>query len=263
MAGLKGKAISTVYKSILRVNDDTNGIDTASEVVTDGEGTSSALRLSDDTLTVRPNNDNTTATFNVSNTSGSSLLSVDSTNSIVKAGANAINVHTNYMSFQMNSGWWSGALANNWYPLCFTGNNNAITIPTFGTSTYPASSFTTAEGSGTRSAELVPFLWYIIDAIKIEAVNVIEGADTATGDTTRFNLWSYDFNSGSTSCLTNGAIIGYNSDTTNAGSEQAYNSAFTISNANVSAGKVVMGFLRADSVNSDYSANIYIKYSLQ
>ena len=46
MAGLTGKSIASAYKSILRVDDDSNGIDATVEAITDGEGTKSALKLS-------------------------------------------------------------------------------------------------------------------------------------------------------------------------------------------------------------------------
>ena len=70
MAGLTGKTIASAYKSILRVNDDTNGIDTAVESITDGEGTASCLKLSDDAVEITPNNDDTTAGFCVKNKAG-------------------------------------------------------------------------------------------------------------------------------------------------------------------------------------------------
>ena len=50
MAGLKGKTVASAYRSILRVDDDTNGLDTSGAIVTDGEGTKSCLYLSDDNL---------------------------------------------------------------------------------------------------------------------------------------------------------------------------------------------------------------------
>ena len=65
MAGLTGKTIASAYKSILRVDDDTNGVDTSLESVTDGEGTASALKLSDDQFAVQPQNDDTTEAFYV------------------------------------------------------------------------------------------------------------------------------------------------------------------------------------------------------
>ena len=63
MAGLTGKTIGSSYKSLLRISDDTDGIDTSLESVTDGEGTVSALKLSDDQFAVQPANDDTTEVF--------------------------------------------------------------------------------------------------------------------------------------------------------------------------------------------------------
>ena len=76
------------------------------------------------------------------------------------------------------------------------------------------------------------------------------------------HLMSYTFNRGSTSALTSGTLLAHNSDVTNSGSEQGYKSTFTVDSANVASGKVIMAFMRADSINSDYSATIFIKYIL-
>ena len=103
---------------------------------------------------------------------------------------------------------------------------------------------------------------YIPDNISIDSVYSIEGATTATGDTTRMHLFSYDFTSGSTSALTNGTLLAHNDDVTNAGSEQAYLSTWTVDSASVASGKVILAFFRYDTSNSDYSINITIKYHL-
>tara|TARA_Y100001938_G_scaffold33092_1_gene45427 strand:- start:20969 stop:21760 length:792 start_codon:yes stop_codon:yes gene_type:complete len=263
MAGLTGNTIASSYKSVLRVNDNANGVDTAIERVTDGEGTESSILLSDDSLSVRPVNDNTTSSFTVSNAGGSSLLAVDSTNSLVKVNANQDIANTQYTSFQMNSAWWSGASANNHYPLSYSANQNSATFPTFGTGTDPQSTFTTAASSNQTGGDLVPMLWYVMDDITIDSVVAIEGADAATGDTTRMHLMSYTYSSGATSTLTGGTVLAYNSDVTNAGAEQTYKSTFTIGSSDVDAGKVILAFLRSDSINSDYSVNMYIKYHLR
>ena len=263
MAGLTGKTIASNYKSLLRVDDDTNGIDTGIDVITDGEGTRSAIGLSDDQVQVMPNNDDTTSTFRVRAKGGATLLTVDTTNSLVKVNANQDIANTQYSTFHMNSTWWGGAVDDTHTALAFGANQVATNLCGFGTGTAPATTFTTAEGTGTRSGELVPCLWHIQDNITIDAITSIEGADAATGDTTRMHLMSYTFNSGSTSALASGAVLAYNSDVTNGGSEQAYKSTWTISSGDVDAGKVIMGFLKSDSINSDYSANIYIKYHLR
>ena len=153
------------------------------------------------------------------------------------------------------------------YPLQYnaqsTGNYLMEEDITFGNDTDPATSFTTAEGASSDASLLVNKLWYIPDNIYIDSVYSLEGAQTATGDTTRMHLMSYDFTSGSTSALTSGTLLAHNSDVTNAGSEQAYLSTFTVDSADVAAGKVILAFFEADSVNSDYSVTITVKYHLR
>ena len=105
-------------------------------------------------------------------------------------------------------------------------------------------------------------MWRLPDAISIDSVTSIEGADTATGDTTRMHLFSYDFTSGSTSALSAGTLLAHNTDVTNAGSEQAYLSTWTVDSAAVAAGKVILAFFKSDSISSDYSISITVKYHL-
>ena len=157
-------------------------------------------------------------------------------------------------------------LANTHYALPYNGVQAAASgnedDMTFGTSGEPATSFTTADGIGTDSYHLVPKIWYLPDNIYIDAVYSLEGGDNATGDTTRMHLYSYDFTSGSTSALTNGTLLAHNTDVTNAGSEQAYLSTWTIDSTSVSSGKVILAFFRSDSVNSNYSVSVRVKYHL-
>ena len=104
MAGLTGKSIASAYKSILRVDDDTNGIDTNLEAITDGAGNKSSIKLSDDSLRVQPQNDDSTSVLLVRAKGGTPLLSVDTTNSVVKAGVGNFNVLTQYAYFGVNYG---------------------------------------------------------------------------------------------------------------------------------------------------------------
>ena len=75
---------------------------------------------------------------------------------------------------------------------------------------------------------------------------------------------SYTFTSGSTSCLSSGAVIANTSaDNTNAGSEQAYLKDWTINTANVDAGKVIGCLVRGTSINSDNSWQVIVKYHIR
>ena len=262
MAGLTGKTIASAYKSILRVDDDTNGVDTSLESVTDGEGTASALKLSDDQFAVQPQNDDTTEAFYVKAKGGSSLLAVDSTNSVVKAGLGQTNVLTQYAYFGINYSDFSAIAANTHYPIPFSavgGGSSLLNDVDFGTGTDPDTSFTCADTDTQYASQIVPMMWFIPDAIAIDSVTSIEGADNATGDTTRMHLM---FNHNNTSVLTGGTLLAHNNDVTNAGNEQAYKSVWTIDEANTSSGAVILAFFRGDSVNSDMSLNITIKYHI-
>ncbi len=262
MAGLTGQTVASTYKSLLRVEDNTNGVDSSLAVVSDGQGDDSGLLIAKNSVQVKPSASNNDAIFSTKNNGGDYLLRVDADNSVVKANVGQDIVNTQYATFHMNSAWWSGAADDTHTALAF-GANQTSAIVGFGTGTDPATTFTTAEGSGTRSGELVPCLWYVNDNITIDSIVSIEGADAATGDTTRMHLFSYTFNSGSTSALTSGTLLAHNSDVTNAGSEQAYKTTWTIDSSDVNSGKVIMAFLKSDSINSDFSANVYIKYHLR
>ena len=248
MAGLTGKSIASAYKSLLRVDDDTNGVDATAEAVTDGEGTKSAIKLSDDTLVVAPQNDDTTTAFRVRAKGGDTILAVDTTNSVVKAGTNQLNVLTQYANFGVPSAGAANMLANNHYAIPF-GNviaSELFYLPTLGTSTDPATSLTVdGTANGLKAAEIGICLWHVPDAISIDSVTHIEGADTATGDTTRMHLMSYTFNSGSASILADGVVLASSPDVTNAGYEQAYKSNWTVNSASVAANKVIACTFRA------------------
>ena len=75
---LTGKTLASTYKSLLRVNDDANGIDASIENITDGEGTASAISLSDDSLLVKPQDNDNSLLFRVTDKDANALLTVDS-----------------------------------------------------------------------------------------------------------------------------------------------------------------------------------------
>lgn len=270
MAGLTGKTISTSYKSLLRVDNDANGVGTTSLDITDGEGTKTCLKVCDDFLRIEPQDDNTVGTLTVRNNAGSSILAVDTNNSVVKVNSGQEIANTQYAYFGLASAGISSAnVAGTHYPLYFGGaigysGTAAIgdQLSIFGTGTDPATTVTTADATDQRASQLIPFMMYVPDDISIDAVYSIEGADAATGDTTRFHLMSYTFNSGSTSCLTSGTLVAHSDDTTNAGSEQVYKSTWNIDSASVSGGKVLICTFESDSVNSDFTYQAIIKYHL-
>ena len=259
---LSGKTLKDSYIDLLQLDNSNSGMPTSVMSVKDGSGTRSALWISDDQVRIVPNNDDTTTALMVRSKSGATVMQVDSTNNAVYCSGNVAN--TQYATFSVGNSESTSFVDDTHHPIPFGSANYGDTsgIPALGTGTDPATTFTTAEGSNTRASDLVPVMWYIQDDIDITAITSIEGADAATGDTTRMHLFSYDFTSGATSCLTNGTLVAHNSDVTNAGSEQPYLSSWTVDNKSVSAGKVVLATFKSDSINSDYSLNITVKYNL-
>ena len=265
MPTFQGNPFSNFYKRILQINQSSNtGVDTTVRNVESGDGAKTCLNMSDDEMAIQPQNDEGTRVFKVSSASGTELLKVDSTNSLVKALDH--NVNTQYTTFGISSANAQQMSANNHYAIPFAMNeySASLAMPTFGTGTDPATSFTTAASSATMASDIVPLLWRVPDDITIDEIKHFEGADAATGDTTRMHLMSYTFTSGSTSCLTSGAVVAHTtSDLPNAGSEQAYLQAWRIASTLVDAGKVLLCMFRSDSVNSDFAINVTIKYHLR
>ena len=260
-----GKSFNTYFKNILAINQSTNtGVDTVARTIQDGAGNNTSTAISDDLFFVIPQVDNGTSTFQVSNQGGSGILAVDTTNSKVLVGASQVASTTQYAHFGVHYSNNASLAANKHYTMPFIGGGTSTSNDVdFGTGTDPDDSFTTADTDTQYASQIVPMIWRLPDNITISSITHIEGASNATGDTTRMHLKSFDFTSGSTSCLTNGTLLAHNSDITNAGNEQAYLSTWTVDSADINADKAILCFFRSDSANSDFSLNVTIKYFIR
>tara|TARA_Y100001963_G_scaffold109753_1_gene151777 strand:+ start:190 stop:978 length:789 start_codon:yes stop_codon:yes gene_type:complete len=259
---LTGKTPSGTYKDLLTIENSNNGVDSTLKNIRTGNGSNTSATISDRALAVKSATNNTTA-FDVQNASGTSRLLVDTTNDKVKALGNYVN--TQYAYFGISGGINSSWTNNTHYPVSFAGNNHSVGLQdnlTFGTGTDPLTAFTTADGTNTDASLLVPFMWYVPDSISIDNVYSLEGMTTSSANVTRMHLYSFDFTSGSTSALTSGTTLAHNTDVTNAGSEQAYLSTWSVISPTVTAGKVILAFFRMDTVADDPSVSITVKYHL-
>ena len=259
-----GQPFSSYFKNILGINQSSNtGVDATTRTVHDGAGNSTAISLSDDVLVVQPIVDNGTA-FAVRDQGGDPIFAVDTANSVVKLNASRVEATAQSAIFNVNSGNTAAFAANTHYPIAFGSTHIASDADVdFGTGTDPGDSFTTADTDTQYASQIVPMIWIVPYTITITSITHIEGADTATGDTTRMHLKSFDFTSGSTSCLANGTLLAHSNDITNAGNEQVYSGSWTVDSADVTAGKAILAFFRSDSVNSDYSITVTVKYYIK
>ena len=262
MAGLTSKTPSATYKDLLKIGNSNSGVDDTLRQVESGDGTGSALYIEKNSIKITPATDDT-ALLDVKNKSGTTKFKVDSTNNAVQALGQ--NVNTQYAYFGMGYSGTSSWDANTHYPIIYNGHyiSSSLADVDFGTGTDPDDTFTTADTDTQYASQIVPMIWRVLDNITIDSVSHIEGADAATGDTTRMHLKSFTFASGLTACLTSGALLAHNSDVTNAGDEQAYLTNWTVDSADVDSGKAILCFFRSDSINSDYSINVTVKYHLR
>jgi hypothetical protein len=223
---LTGKTPKDTYKDLLHTDNSNNGVDSTLRTIKSGNGNESSLLVSDRSLKVVSNTNNTSA-FLVNNASDAEKFKVDTTNDQVKALGT--HVHTQYAHFGMSPHDSSSILADRHVGVPFENNFGTSLYPLYiGTGTDPDTSFTTANSNNQRASTLSACMWYVPSNISIDAVYSVEGADAAS----------------------------------NAGSEQAYLSTWTIDSASVAAGKIILATFRQDGTNSDYTVNITVKYHL-
>ena len=259
---LTGKTIASSYKDILQMNNSNSGVDATTRNVVDGEGTASALNLSDDVATIKPQNDNTTASFLVEDKDGTDLFTVDSTNAAVKA-TNGNYVNTQYQRFSMYR---AIASAGYHYSMHLGGSTSQRGGANLGNGSDPSTTYDLSGDTG--YPELVPLTyWYLPDAITIDSVSVLtSGYGTGTGTDIHFHLMSYDMSTsaGSYGDLSNGTVL-FNSS---ADVEDIVETAIiqqTLSSVStsVAAGKIIVAtFEEVASAGADAQASMTVKYHL-
>ena len=270
MPSFTGKTFASFYKNILGINQSSNtGVDTTARHIQDGAGNNTSIQLSDDNLSVQPQNDDTTGTMLVKNKAGSNIFAVDTTNSKLLGGASQTALNTNYAHFGIDASAGSGTwTADNHFAVPFGLSETGATFIAMGSSTSssfndtdPASTLTIAD----NASFYINTYWYIMDNITIDAVRWWHAADAATGDSTAAHLMSYAANIFTTTGgdLTDGTVVADSATITNAGWEQAYYNQMTIRSADVSQARVVLFTFASDTVNSDYSINATVKYHIR
>ena len=271
MPNIGNKPLKDTYGNSLNVNQSSNtGADATTREIQDGFGNNTSASISDDVLSVKPQNDDTTGAFLVKNKGGNNILAVDTTDSLVKVGASQINATTQYAYFGANWTDQGGFTADLHHAVPFnTGASTGVAGTAMGSSTSSSFNDTNPATSLTLTTNAHFFTacyWHVIDNITIDAVSWWHGADTATGDSTAAHLMGYDVvsdNSSNSGNLSNGTVLADAPNITNAGYEQIYYQQMTIPSADVNAGKVILFAFRPDTINSDYSISATIKYHLR
>ena len=262
---LTNKTIANTYKDLLQVDNSNNGITTSRKDVKSGDGTTSSMSLSDDSMRIVPQNDDTTATFQVNSNSGTELLKVDSTNTAVKTLGQYVNTGVQGFGFgSVNS---NPASANTWTMLGKDmGGQRFNSVPvTMGTGGTPATTYDASGGN--VASNLVQSIWYVPFNIAIDSVNVWKGADASSGDVAKYSVMSYtistandatggDLSAGVENCVSPSTLSA-------SGYDRAIYQSLTISTANVDAGKAICAYVHQDGTNSDLTVSMQLVYHLR
>lgn len=202
MGSLSGKSPASTYKSLLKVADETNGVSTSTSQIEDGEGTATCLNISDDTLVLKPQNDNTTGALSVRAVDNTQILAVDTTNEVVKVGSTATPANSQIVEFRAENLIPSGAGTHIFIP---RGASAFLTSPpevANGTGTDPATSLATSATTDDVLINLYPVpVNSTIDACKF-MVSTITDTDTV------INVHLYKYTIKSAGATDDGTLTG-------------------------------------------------------
>ena len=262
MPTFTGKTFASFYKNLLGLNQSGNtGVDATTRVIHDGAGQSTSVSLSDDVLSVQPQNDDTTGTFLVKNQGGSNILAVDTDNEKVLVGASQVSANTlvkemGLYDFSPTAGYHFPLISNS---MMFSDSGDDIIgdLSMFSNGADPAATLDLSDDGTARIA--VAVYWYLDNNITLDSVRYM--ATTDGNDTLNFHVESYTLDTSSnhgdlsagTTCAS--ASVSSNSTTLKTGT-------LTLDSADIDSGKVVIGFVESDST-TDITCTLNIKYHIR
>ena len=260
MPSKTGKTPASYYKSDVSVDQSTNvGFDSTTRSIISGDGAKSSMSASDDVLSVQPVNDNGN-TLLVKNQGGSNILAVDTTNSKVLMGASQVPPtlfkEMGLYDFSPTAGYHYPLIANTMFiptgAEAFAGDND------WGNGTDPA---TTLDVNGlTQQENAVAVYWYLENNITLDSVRWIATSDGSS--ILYFHLFAYTLDvSSNHGDLSVGTVQASSAASVTANTVKT--GTFSLDEANIDAGKVVVGFVENSTDTSDITVSFNIKYHIR
>ena len=248
MGSLVGKSPASTYKSLLKTADETNGISTTGTNIEDGEGTKSCITISDDILSVMPQNDNTTTTFNVRSTGGSYICSADTTNSIFKVGTTLTPANSQLLEFHAKTLVPSASGTHMFVGRGMSPYFGTAVETSCGTGTDPDTSL----DAGAATDDLLQNLFIVPINLTIDAVKFMVSTITDTDCTINVHLYKFTMaNTGGTNDgnLSNGTLLA-NGQASAVDRNVIKTVDCSIDSSSVSAGEVIACFVENET-NTD------------
>lgn len=249
------KKLLDVYKGLLKINDDTNGIDGTDENVVDGNGGTSTLYLSNTQTSVKPTSNNTNS-FAVEQNDGTNCIKVDTTNNRVIVGPNNVYVGAGEFVFSA-SNLVPVAGYHMMIPCGGTYLGGATDEIDLGNGSDPATSL---DISGlTEDTDVIHYYWYHQHTINITGVDFFYGSESGT-PTCNFNLFNYSLdksNGVGSGDLSSGNRIAWTGSNATSASKIRYSSS-AVTGDNCNAGTVTVA-----TVESNGTELLHIKASIK
>ena len=259
MGSLAGKSPKDTYKSLLKVADETNGVSSSVSQIEDGEGTSTALQVSNNKLKIKPTISNNTNTLLVENINGDDLLVVDTSNSLVKVGTSQVSATTQLLTFRGYRLVAGSAGTHMFVPCGGAGFSNLAEI-TGGTGTDPSTSF----DKTTTTDETVHMLFNVPYNMIIDSVKVFASTDQDTDCTLNYHVMSYDMVADGTTNdgnLSNGTVLA-DGQATSVDRNVIKSTDLTIQSSSVTSGKVIACFVENETNTDDINLQVQVKYHI-
>jgi len=238
-----------------------NGTPTSTTAIQSGDGVATSVSLSDDVLQVQPQNDNGN-TMLVKNQGGSNILAVDTSTtaggSRVLAGASQVNTLTLFKEmglydFSPTAGYHYPLIANTMhFESAYAGDND------WGNGADPA---TTLDVSGLTAQEnAVAVYWYLDNNITLDSVRYIATSDGSA--TLNFHLFAYTLDTSSNHGDLSSGTVHANASVA-ATATTIKTGTFSLDEADIDTGKVVVGFVENVTDTSDVSVSFQIQYHIR
>jgi hypothetical protein len=171
---LEGKTIKDTYKSLIRVDDNVNGVDSTATTCTDGAGNDTAIKLGTNNIVVQPSASDSTTALQVKSNTGDQRFVVDTSNGVVKGGQNDYYMNTQIAEFSCLGLNPSGTGYHDLIPFGHnTGFGADIVEANLGNGAGPS---TTLTGSNA----MLPYYWYVPCEIVIDQVDFLVGCASGT-----------------------------------------------------------------------------------
>tara|TARA_R100001510_G_C7654138_1_gene212751 strand:+ start:2540 stop:3325 length:786 start_codon:yes stop_codon:yes gene_type:complete len=248
MGSLAGKSPSSTYKSLLKVADETNGVSTSTSQIEDGEGTATCLSVSDDNLSIQPQNDNSVATLQVRNASGTTIFRADTSNSVCKVGSTLTPANSQILEFHAKTLVPTGAGTHMFVSRAMASYSLSAIETSCGTGTDPD----TTLDAGAATDDLLQNLFIVPVNSTIDACKFMVSTVSDTDCTLNVHLYKFTMtNAGSTDDgnLTGGTLLA-SGQATAVDRNVIKTVDCTINSSAVSAGEVIACFVENET-NTD------------